>query len=262
MNLSRLALTLTLLTAVTAPAAEEDRYDVLGKVLTPFVSLLSTDSSAKHGLAMAVRIEQMTDLPAELVGAHADISIEAPNKLRLSGPVLTESLTIVRNGDKIWVHPGAIAKALLDAKDDKKQLPPADKKYKLGNFSLPVPVKELNLLPILFVVKDVGSESLDGQVCRVLDLSLIPEIAKSADFAGWAGRVWVRGDYTPARFTISRPGWNIVLRFDRVAFSDKLPASTWQPTSEEAGDVLELEPKDYSRFIRAISGYKKKPKKE
>jgi hypothetical protein len=53
-----------------------------------------------------------------------------------------------------------------------------------------------------------------------------------------------------------------VLRFDRVAFSETLPKSTWEPTSEEAGDVLELEPKDYSRFLRAISGYKKKAKKE
>ena len=237
---------------------------MLGKVLTPFFALLAPDAG-NHALAMSVRIEQMTDLPPALAGAHADIAIESPNKLRLHGPVLSETLTIVRNANKIWVYPGSAAKALLDAKeakDDKKQLPPTDKKYQLGDFTLPIPVKELNLLPILFVVKDVGSDPLDGQTCRVLDLSFMPEIAKSADFAGWVGRVWARPDYTPARFTISRPGWNIVLRFDRVAFAEKLPASTWEPTSEEAGDVLELEPKDYNRFLRAISGYKKKPKKE
>jgi len=215
--------------------------------------LLSPDATSKNALSMSVRIEQMTDLPAELAGAHADISIEAPNKLRLHGPVLGETLTIVRNGDKVWVHPGAVAKALLEAKGDNKKLPPADKKHKLGDFTLPIPSKELNLLPILFVVKDVGSESLDGEMCRVLDLSLMQEIAKSAGFDGWVGRVWAREDYTPARFTISRPDWNIVLRFDRVAFSKTLPASTWEPTTEEAGDVLELEPKDYSRFLRAIS---------
>src|SRR5258708_4338762 len=158
MNISRPALTLTLFTALTA-AAEEDRYDVLGKVLTPFFSLLAPDSTTKHALSMSVRIEQMTDLPAELAGAHADIAIEAPNKLRLHGPVLGETLTIVRNADKIWVHPGTVAKALLDAKGDKKQLPPMDKKYKLGDFTLPIPVKERNLLPILFVVKDVRGES-------------------------------------------------------------------------------------------------------
>src|SRR6185369_14971885 len=103
------ALALTLCTALTA-SAEEDRYDVLGKVLTPFVSLLAPDATANHALALSVRIEQMTDLPAELAGARAEISIEAPNKLRLHGPVLGESLTIVRNCDKIRVHPGAIAK--------------------------------------------------------------------------------------------------------------------------------------------------------
>jgi len=261
MNLSRLAIALTFFAALTA-SGEENRYDVLGKVLTPFLSLLSPEAASKRALRMSVRIEQMTDLPAELAGAHADISVEAPNKLRLHGPVLGETLTIVRNGDKIWVHPGAVAKALLESKGDNKQLPPGDKKYKLGDFTLPIPSKELNLLPIIFVVKDVGSESLDGEMCRVLDLSLMQEIAKSAGFEGWVGCVWARADYTPARFTISRPGWNIVLRFDRVAFSETLPKSTWEPTTEEAGDVLELEPKDYSRFLRAISGFKKKEKKE
>jgi hypothetical protein len=256
----RLAFALTLFTAIMAHG-EEDRYDVLGKVLTPFFTLLAPEGG-NHALALAVRIEQMTDLPPELAGAHADIAIEAPNKLRLHGPVLGENLTIVRNGQKIWVYPGSVAKALIASKDDQKQLPPTDKKYQLGDFSLPIPIKELNLLPILFVVKDLGHESLDGQDCRVLDLSFMAEIAKSADFAGWVGRVWVRPDYTPARFTIARPGWNIVLRFDRVAFSEKLPAATWEPTSEEASDVLELEPKDYSRFLRAITGYKKKAKKE
>ena len=250
-----------LLAASPATFAAEDRYDVLGKVLTPFLLLFAQDAKANRALAMSVRIEQMTDLPAALAGAHADIAIEYPNKLRLHGPVLGETLTIARRGEKIWVHPGAVAKALLDAADDGKQLPPADKKYKLGDFSLPIPVKELNLLPILFVVKDMGSEALDGEECRVLDLSLMPEIAKGAGFAGWVGRVWVRANSTPARFTIAQPGWNIVLRFDRVDFSEKLPASTWEPSSEEAGDVLELEPKDYSRFLRAISGFKKKAKK-
>ena len=108
----------------------------------------------------------------------------------------------------------------------------------------------------------MGSESLDGEACRVLDLALMPELARSGALAGLTGRVWARANSTPARFTIARTGWNVVLRFDRVEFSDKLPASTWEPSSEEAGDVLELEPKDYSRFLRAITGFKKKEKEK
>lgn len=260
MSSIRLSIIAALLAASPATFAADDRYDVLGKVLTPFLTLFAEDAKEGRALSMSVRIEKMTDLPAELAGAKADIAIEAPDKLRLHGPVLGETLTLVRNGDKIWVHPGAKAKALLDAANAGKQLPPAEKKYKLSNFSLPIPVKELNLLPILFTVKDVGSEALDGESCRVLDLALMPELARSGALAGLTGRVWARANSTPARFTFARTDWNVVLRFDRVEFSEKLPASTWEPSSEEAADVLELEPKDYSRFLRAITGFKKKAK--
>lgn len=262
MSSIRLALTAALLATSPAMFAADDRYDVLGKVLTPFLTLFAEDANEGRAMSMAVRIEQMTDLPAALVGAKAEISVEAPDKLRLHGPVLGETLTLVRNGDKIWVHPGAKAKALLDAANAGKQLPPAEKKYKLGDFTLPIPAKEMNLLPILFTVKDAGSEALDGEPCRVLDLALMPELARSGALAGLTGRVWARANSTPARFTVARSDWNIVLRFDRVDFSAKLPASTWEPTSEEAADVLELEPKDYSRFLRAITGFKKKAKAE
>jgi hypothetical protein len=70
--------------------------------------------------------------------------------------------------------------------------------------------------------------------------------------------MWIRPDATPARLTLARKGWNVVLRFERVEFAAKLPASTWQPTSEEAADAFELKPTDYDRLLRAVTGARKK----
>ena len=104
-------------------------------------------------------------------------------------------------------------------------------------------------------VDDAGmlEKSLDGVQCRVEDVTLMPELAKSLDSGGWIARLWITPDHKPMRLTIARKGWNIVLRFDDVQFAKELPADTWKPTPDQAGDVLNLEPKEYSRFLRGIN---------
>jgi len=239
-------------------SAADDRYALFGKVLTPLFGVFAADAeSGDRGLKLTVRIEQMTDLPAELAGARAEIAVQAPDKLRLHGPLLGENLTIVRDRQRIWVSPGAKAKALLDS----ARLPKADKKFQLGDFKLPIPENQLVFLPVLFSIKDLGSEPFGGDVCRVLDLQLMAEIARSLEVEGWVARIWIRPDATPARLTLARKGWNVVLRFEQVDFAATLPQSTWQPTSDEAADLFELPPKDYDRLLRAIVGMREKPKK-
>lgn len=242
--------------------AAEDRYELLGKVLMPFVSIFARDTASAHrALRLAVSIEQMTGLPAELVAAHAEIAIESPDKLRLHGPILGETVTLMRNGDELWVHPATTARALLEGAGAGHELPPAEKKFQLGEFKLPIPEKQLVFLPILFAVNDVGREVFAGQECRVLDVRLMPELARSLEVQGWVARVWVKPDATPARLTLARKGWNVVLRFDQVAFSKSLPPGTWRPSEDEAADWLELRPRDYRRFLRAIAGAQKAKKK-
>jgi hypothetical protein len=95
---------------------------------------------------------------------------------------------------------------------------------------------------------------VDGIECRVLDVSLMPELASSLDAEGWVGRIWIRPDYTLLRLTLARKGWHMVMRIDDVRFAKELPDSTWEHGTDDAGDALELTPKEYSRFLRAIGG--------
>ncbi len=48
----------------------------------------------------------------------------------------------------------------------------------LGPLVLPVPQKELVFLPVLFQVADKGTEKVIGEPCRVLDVQLMPQLAK------------------------------------------------------------------------------------
>jgi hypothetical protein len=86
----------------------------------------------------------------------------------------------------------------------------------------------------------------------------MPQLAESLKAEGWIARMWIRPEMTPARITLARQGWNVVLRVDDVRFAKELPKSIWSPSVEEAGDVLELKPREYSRFLRAIAGSKGK----
>lgn len=240
---------------LSAARGEESRYEVLSKTLTPFLAIFAKErKSDDRAFALKIRIEQATNLPEELRGVSAEIALQAPDKLRLHGPLLGETFTIARDDEDVWIYPGAKARALLDAAVAGRKLPKADKDFKLGEFKLPFPEKHLKLLTALFSVKDQGYDAIDGVECRALDVTLLPELASSMDAEGWVARIWVRPDYTPMRLTLARKGWNIVMRFDDVKFAKELPESTWKPSAEEQSDVLELKPKEYSRFLRAIGG--------
>ena len=250
-------LRLALLAALLVPAgflrAEENRYDVLSRLLMPFANVFAKETkNPNRAMVLTARLERLTGLPPALVGSRAEIAVQYPDKLRLRAPVLGEELTICRRGQEVWVWPGTKAAALLEAAGAAGKLPKPDPQAQLAPFQLPVPEKQLALLAMLFQVKDVGAEPLDGEPCRVLDLFLMPELAKSLREKDWAARVWVRGDGRPARLSVARAGWQMAVRFERLEFSKTLPPETWQPTAEQAGDVLRLDAARYGQLLEAL----------
>jgi hypothetical protein len=235
--------------------AAENKYDLLGKTLLPFVQLVATTSSTgNRALTLTLRLESMTDLPEQWNGAHAEIALQYPDKLRLHGPVFGEDLTVCRNGERVWVFPRERAEALFKAAAAQKKLPAPKKKVRLEPFRLPVPEKQLVFLPVLFQVDDVGAEAVDHEACRVLDLRLMPELAKSLDATDWTARVWVRADYRPAKMRIAQHEWSAVVHFDDLHFAKTLPPETWEPSAEQADQVWNLSALQYQQLLKLIGG--------
>ncbi len=254
-----------LLLALLLPAsprlyARESPYDVLSRLLVPFVQVIAEKGkSTNRAMTLRAQIEQLTDLPPELVGVTVDLALQYPDKLRIHAPVLGERLTICRKGQEIWVHPGSKLQTLLAAESAEKKLPRAEKEYELAPFRLPIPEKQLVFLPLLFQARDGGTEMIGDQSCRVLDLRLMPELARSlkGKDQDWTARVWVNAEDKPARLQVQRPGWSATIRFDQVTFAPSLPKATWRPNAEEAGDVLTVEPSRYDQLLRGIIGSKR-----
>ncbi len=253
MKFLRPVLLVALLAAPAISHGEENRYDVLSRLLLPFVNVLAkTTSNPNRAMQLTASLEQMTGVPPGLVGSRAELSLEYPDKLRLHAPLLGEDVTIGRRGQEVWAYPASKIEPLLAATAKKKKLPKLDPKYQLQPFALPIPEKQLVFLPALFQIKEVGTEPLGGEPCRVLDLFLMPELAKSLKAKDWAARVWARPNATPARLSVAKPGWNVVVRFERVEFSPALPEETWRPTSEQASDVLTLDPARYQQLLETL----------
>jgi hypothetical protein len=253
-----LALTFSLALSPCAQA-RENAYDTASKLLMPFASLFAKETkNPNRALSMTLRLETMTDLPPEFAGARVDLALQYPDKLRVQAPILGEQLTIARYGQKLWVTPADKAAALIEAADAAGKLPKPDKKFRLAPFELPIAENQLVFLPALLQVREAGVEVLDGEPCRVLDLSLMPEVARALKAESWAARVWVKADGTPARVTVARGAWTATVRFESVRFQPALPAETWQPAAGE--EALQLSPQRYKQLLDAIGGARKQKK--
>ncbi len=254
-----LAVAFLLVCAQVSGAASEvqGKYEVLSKTLTPFINLFAKKPRGPNrAVELRVRLEQMTGMPPAIAGAQAIVELEYPDKLRIRGPVLGQDMTLCRNGDELWVAPGARVKALIESAAQSGKLPKVDRKYELAPFRLPVSEKQLVFIPAVFQVQDIGHEPLDGVPCRVLDLQLIPELTRALSLNGWNARLWVNSANVPIRLVLNREEWAVALRFEMVRFVPSLPETTWSP--EEAGDVARIGPKEYQQLLQLIMGSKGK----
>jgi hypothetical protein len=239
----------------TAPAAE-NAYDVLGKTLHPIVNLFVTETeNPRRALQGDFTLLRMTKLPPQFAGSKVSLSLEQPDKVIIRGPVLGEPVTLCRDGQEIWGFPGAHLQAMVNALGE---LPKRKKKFKLDEFELPFPEKNLVFLPVLFQVQDQGSQPVNEVLCRILDVRLMPQLAHSLEVEDWAARAWITPDYKLAKLQVARPGWEIVVSVERLVFLESLPKETWKPSEVEAVDLLRLDAPQLKQVLDALKA-KRKP---
>jgi outer membrane lipoprotein-sorting protein len=232
--------TLALILAIAAPFASaqqgpprDNPYDVIGKVFSPFWSVLLADTkSPNKACTMTIEMVDVSGrLPKQMAGATLQAAVQFPDKVKLQAPVLGEAITVCRNGDNVWAYPGAKVEFLLKRFKGK---PPPTRKAKTPIY-LPITPQQAIFLPALFTVAraDIAEvEGLNGEDCRVITAGLMPELARAAKAEGFRARMWVAPGYFPRRVEITQPDFVAVTDIKDLTFSPSLPASTWQPPAD------------------------------
>jgi hypothetical protein len=235
--ISRFVQILAIVLAVATPSARaqqgpprDNPYDVIGKVFSPFWSVLLADTkSPNKACTMTIEMAEVSGrLPKQMEGASLKAAVQFPDKVKLQAPVFGETFTVCRNGDKVWAHPGAKVEFLL--KRFKGKPPPTKKKN--TPIYLPITAQQAIFLPALFTVANANVaeiQNLNGEDCRLITGGLMPELARAAKTEGFRARMWVAPGYFPRRIEITQPDFVAVTDIKDLTFSPSLPASTWEP---------------------------------
>lgn len=258
-------LALLALAAVAMPAplgaqenAQENPYDVLGKALLPIANVFAPDADgavAPHALVLDAHLVEASKLPPELQGQAAHVAVMTPDAVLVQAPIAGEVLTVCRDGDSLWATPGSKIQYLLQqaasspAPEKKKKKRQSAEAKILGPLVLPVPRKDLMFLPVLFQVADAGSQSMGGAPCRVLDVQLMPQLAKSLHAEDWTARLWVGANYQVVQIALTGPDWSGTVAIDKLAFPAALPDGTFQPQGD---DVLRLTPAQFLQIMARL----------
>jgi hypothetical protein len=254
--------------AQSQPGQPENPYDVLGKALMPlfrvfvFKADVAPAPGPGHSMVLDAHIIGASKLPPEFDGQAVHIAISAPDRALVQAPISRVMFSLCRNGDDLWAAPGSQLQAILDLANGTSAVnapPPPNgagtpgkkKKDKSGEvltpLVLPISEKELVFLPILFQVTDGGSETVAGQPCRVLNVTLMQQLSKALHADNWSGKLWISANYALVQIELISPGWNGTVAIDKLDFPDTLPDSTFAPP---ATDVMTLTPQQFMELIR------------
>ena len=214
-----------LLAPCESNAANENRYDLFAKTITPLAELLAGDGGA---------------VSAELreVGATGSlrVDLQTPDRLRIEAGRDDLNAALWRAGQQLWVAPRELA--AFGASDAKPR-----KETRLPDFRLPIPKEALALLPALFQIDERENQLVSGMPTRVIDVRLMPELARALKANQFALRLWIADDHKLARLAVNAPKLKIAADVLRLEFSKDLPQSTFTPPPEavaiSAGKYIE-----------------------
>jgi hypothetical protein len=167
-----------------------------------------------------------------------------------------ERIILCRRGNRIWAWPGGKLRALLARPDVVERLPVADRNYKLRPFALPMPEKQMSMLPALFAAKAEPAEPVDAVDCQVIDVEFTPFVAATMGLDGWTSKMWGNPEHKLVRVKIAGPDTALLLHMDKMAYSKSLPPSNWVATKAQQEDVVSVPPARYDQLVRALMGTK------
>ena len=224
--------------AQAAPAAEGQAYEIFAQALAPFASAVFGGGEGQPGAFVAeCKVTAASGKTAAAQGMQLRLALQRPDHLRADLAYNGQVLTACRAGQELWAAPEGAMKALAQAAGiDTANSAPDAKSTPL--IPLALDAKMLAFLPVVFDVKDQGSEDIEGAPHRILQFGLLPELRKAIKAEPFDARAWVGDDFRPRRVIVSGEDYSIQVDVERLTFAPQFPDKAWQPA--EGQQVLRL----------------------
>lgn len=219
-------------------AAEGQIYDVFAKALAPIASSVFGGAAGQPG-AMVVEcsVGEATGRLAAARGMKMRLAVQAPDHLRVDLAYNGMVLTACRAGKELWATPAAPMRSLAQAAgiDVEKNTPDSTSPPLIP---LALDPQMLVFLPVVFDVKDLGSQDIGDRPHRGMQFGLMPELKKSIKAEDFDARAWINGEYQPRRVTVEGADYSLQVEVDKINFAPQLPRTAWEPSENQ--EVLRL----------------------
>ena len=248
-----LALAILFAGARPARAAEGSAYDVFAKALAPFSSAVFGGGQGQPGAMVAECLVTGGSGPlAAAKGTRFRLALQAPDRLRVDVVRDGGRLTACRDGKELWAVPAEPMRALAaQAGLDVEKTTPDESAPPLVPLALDAQM--LTFLPVVFDVKDLGTET-DPVPRRVLEFGLLPELRQMIKAEEFTGKTWIGEDYKPSRLVITTPSYTAEIEIEKLGFAEKLDPAAWQPAEGE--EALRLPASALNELFEKMLGNK------
>lgn len=240
----------TAIRAESPPPAESAR-DALKRAVGPVVNVLSREPvGADRAFSLRLRMTEATNHPPELRGRRLEILCQPPDRLLWQFPALGTIVTVSRRGQEFWAHPASVLAPILERTETMK-ISRADQEP-LAPLRLRVPVRLFWALFNLVKVREAGqavpAEVPGAGLCHRVEMDS-PDPKERGSFA----RLWLRQpDASPAQLDWQSPTDHATFVFESARFSPGLPESAFEPTREQAADLLRIPYARLRPFLKAL----------
>ena len=225
---------------VATPLRNDDAcaYEIFAQALAPFASAVFGGGEGQPGAFVAeCKVTAASGKTAAAQGMQLRLALQRPDHLRADLAYNGQVLTACRAGKELWAAPAGAMKTLAQAAGiNTANSAPDTKSAPL--IPLALDAKMLAFLPVVFDVKDQGSEDIKGVPHRILQFGLLPELRKAIKAEPFDARAWIGDDFRPRRVIVSGEDYSIQVDVERLTFAPQFPDKAWQPT--EGQHVLRL----------------------
>ena len=235
-----------------ATFAAPNRYDILARVLQPYLTLFFSKSGGK-AVEMEVVVRSVeggnSAAYAAVVNQPVKLSFQAPDKLRVEIANPDHRKIVCRSGQRVWIYPRELAAEVVATASN------AEKNGRAMDFKLPLNDQEIVLLPAMFKIMHFNSVTDSwGSPAWDLEFRTDPTLEKELKAPPVIIGALVRqNDYGVEHVKMRSGVWSGEMEVSAVRFTAQLPQETWEPSADLGVEVVELPPGLLSSALKKIS---------